>query len=917
MTSPVTGEPTNAIFAFTAMLLKLFDQCQPHYVAMPIDTAGPTFRDQVYEDYKANREQTPEQLIEQIDRVFEITRSFGVPLLGHQGAEADDVIATVTQRVLDNPTLDHVNVRIVSRDKDLEQLLGPRVTMFDVQTATTVDTAWLKANKGITPDQVIDVLALTGDKVDNVPGVEGIGPKTAAKLMQAYGSIDGILANLDQIKGKRRENLEKARDQLPLNRKLVTLKRDLDLAFDLDSARAGGIDAVRLRRLFKQLGFRRHTAELDRLIGQGDAGVQSDDMPATLFDAGAAATATDTSRLTTGQTTAADFDYQAITTPQQLADLATTLGQQQIISVDTETIGLGHRAPLCGLSFAWASGHGVYVPIRSPNPKTHLAPSTVLDTLRPILENPSVRKTGHNLKYDILVLRHAGVDMRGVVFDSLIASHLVGTSAHSLDHLALGLLSHEMTPISQLIGPRSKTTGKKNSVSQLTMDQVPLEQVTPYAAEDADMALRLYELLLPKLGEMDMSRLTHDIEIPLIAVLADMEFDGIRVDGDVLDQQKQVLAHRIVQLRQEIQTLAGRSFNVDSPKQLADTLFQQLGLPVVKKTKTGPSTDSEVLETLARLPGLVPPQSEIPQRVVEYRQLTKLVNTYLDNLGDSINSETGRVHATFIQTGAATGRLSSNHPNLQNIPIRTDTGRQIRCAFIADPGHVLISADYSQVELRVLAHLSQDPALVAAFEKNMDIHTAVAAEVFSTDPSQVTPQQRGQAKTINFGIIYGISAFGLARRVENLDLHAAKDLIANYRTRFSGIDAFLTTCIDQATQWGYVTTVLGRRRPIPQIRSANGNIRSLGERLAINTVVQGSAADLIKLAMVNLHRRIKREQLPLKLLLQIHDELVLEAPADEAVQLSKMICQEMQEAMALRVPLVVDVGIGANWLEAK
>ncbi len=928
MTSPITGEPTNAVFAFTGMLLKLFDQFRPQYVAMPIDTAGPTFRDDIYEDYKAGRDEAPDELVQQFDRVFEVTRLFGIPLLGHQGAEADDIIATLTQRLLDDPAHADVNVRIVSKDKDLEQLLGDRVTMFDIHTDTTINADSLLANKGVTPDQVVDMLALTGDKVDNVPGVDGIGPKTAAKLIQEFGSLDGILANTDKIKGKRRENIEKARAHLPLSRQLVTLKHDVDIPFTLKDAQAGAIDATALHRLFKELGFNRHRAELDRLLGEktdtspktGKKQKESD-IPATLFDAGPTATTeafkpiTPTRSTSEGYTTATDFKYEAVTTTKALKELVATLRTQKIISVDTETVGLSHRATLCGLSFAWKQGHGVYVPLLSPNPKKHLSTDDALKVLQPLLEDPAVPKTGHNLKYDLLVLRQAGIDMRGVAFDSLIASHLIGTPAHSLDNLALGMLQHEMTPISQLIGPRPRKGSK--DPPQLTMDQIPLEQITPYAAEDADIALRLYHLFSPQLTEMSLDNLAHNVEMPLVAVLADMEFQGIRIDPAILEQQKQELTKRIVELRDLIQTAAGHDFNIDSPKQLGDVLFNKLGLPVVKRTKTGPSTDVEVLETLCDHPEVPEAQAAIPKLVVEYRQLTKLVNTYLDNLRESINPDTNRVHATFLQTGAATGRLSSNNPNLQNIPIRTQTGRQIRKAFVAEKGRVLICADYSQIELRVLAHLSEDPALIDAFMQDMDIHTAVAAQVFNTPPDQVTPEQRGHAKTINFGIIYGISAFGLARRVDSLDFKGAKDLIADYRARFAGIDSFLAQCIHQAIENGYVTTMLGRRRPIPQITSKNRNTHSLGERLAINSVVQGSAADLIKLAMVNLHRRIRNENLPTDLLLQIHDELVLEAPTADAARIATVVQEEMQNAMTLKVPLKVEVGVGENWLEAK
>ncbi len=926
MVSPVTGEPTNAVFAFTGMLLKLFEQFHPHYVVMAIDSAGKTFRDELYPEYKANRDPAPDELVAQFDRIFEVTRLFGIPLLGQTGAEADDVIATVTHRVLDSASNPDVDVRIVSKDKDLEQLLGDRVTMFDIHTDATIDPASLKANKGISPQQVVDVLALMGDNVDNIPGVVGVGPKTAAKLVQEYGSIDALLVNLDKVKGKRRENLEQARDFLPLARQLVTLKSDLDIPFDLTDAAVGPVDAAKLRLLFKELGFRRHLADLDRLLAasntqkndpsRSDEDTGSPSFAASLFDNAHGGQIQDNQAqdTDTGLSCANDYRYEAITTEAQIDELVDTLRTQKMLSVDTETIGLGHRAKLCGVCMAWEAGSGVYVPVRSPDPDQHLDIQAVLEKLRPVLEDPGLPKCGHNIKYDMLVLRHAGVQLRGVAFDSIIAAFLLGLPGRSLDDLALSQLKHETIRISELIGPR------RRGLKQKTMDQVPLEQITPYAAEDADITLRLYESLAPMLKDQEMEVLAHDVEMPLIEVLVAMEFAGIRVDPAVLTQQKQALAQRITDLQNRFEDLVGQGVNIDSPKQLAEVLFKKMGLPVVKRTKTGPSTDSEVLEKLCDREDLTEEQVALPRLVIEYRQLAKLVNTYLDNLRDSIDPKTGRVHASFNQTGAATGRLSSSGPNLQNIPIRTEVGRQIRRAFVADSGpppHVLISADYSQIELRILAHLSEDPGLIEAFENDQDIHTAVAAQVFGVDPEQVTTEQRGHAKTINFGIIYGVTAYGLARRIDNLNVAGAKVLITDYRNRFPGIDAFLGRCVGQATELGYVTTMLGRRRPIRQIQSNNANTRSLGERLAINTVVQGSAADLIKLAMVQLHQRINKEQLGMKLLLQIHDELVVECPANEADQAVGIVRSEMEQAMVLKVPLKVDVGVGPDWFGAK
>ncbi|MEX2217019.1 MAG: DNA polymerase I [Phycisphaeraceae bacterium] len=949
MNSPVTGEPTHAVFGFAGMLIKLFQQFHPHYVIMAIDMPGKTFRDELYPEYKATREAAPEDLAPQIQRILEITKMFGIPIFGKVGAEADDIIATITHDIEKDPRYKDVNVRVVSKDKDLEQLLSDRVTMFDIHNDTTIDVARLKADKGLTPAQVIDALAMMGDKVDNVPGIEGIGPKTASQLLQEYGSIDGIYANIDKIKGKRRENLEKGRDKLGLSRTLVTLKDDVDIDFDLTKATVGAIDAGGLKHLFEELGFRRHSQDVERLVGRGakpqaaasveapaepakakgatskpgstateteaDSSGQLGLFPTSLFDTGSLADEGSTSEdiIPEGMTVAAAFDYSGVYTRDQLDDLVVTLKQQRIISVDTETIGLGHSAEPCGISLAWKTGHGVYIPLKSPSPGKHLDKATVLAALKPVMEDPSIPKCGHNLKYDALVLRHVGVDMQGIAFDSMIATHMIGTPAHGLDYLAENILKHKTIPISRLIGERKGRSLK----GQKTMDCVALEEIVPYAAEDADMALRLYEDLLPKLRVMGLEKLSQEVEMPLVEVLVEMEFQGIRVDADELDRQAAGMVDRIADAKDRILEAAGHDFNIDSPRQLGDVLFKEFGLPIVKRKQTGPSTDIEVLEKLAEREDLTPQQDIVLNRVIEYRQLSKLVNTYLVNLKDEIDKKSKRVHAQFHQTGTTTGRLSSSNPNLQNIPIRTEIGRQIRKAFVAEEGSLLISADYSQIELRILAHLSDDPALIDAFKKDMDIHAAVASQVFGVPPESVNIAQRTSAKTINFGIIYGVTPYGLSRRIEGLDLEGARKLIADYKKRFTGIDSFLARCVTEAVNTGFVATMLGRRRRIGQIESSRPQVRSLGERLAINTVVQGSAAELIKLAMVNLHRRIRREKLPLKMLLQIHDELVLEAPASEAKAMAKIVQQEMEHAMELKVPLKVEAGVGPNWFEAK
>ena len=908
MSSPVTGEATHAVFGFAGMLFKLLTEYEPDYVVMAIDVPGKTFRDEMYSQYKAQREPPPDDFFSQEQRIFEMTKMFGIPVVGVGGAEADDVIATLTQRVLDDEALSRTDVRIISRDKDLEQLLGPRVTMLDIHKDETLDTDRLEAEKGIRPQQVVDVLALMGDTADNIPGVDGIGPKTAAKLISEYGSIERILSNLDKIKGKRHDNIEAARDRLPLNQKLVELKRDVDIDLDLETARARQIDAPGLRQLFQTLGFRRFVRDLDQLVKTAvpvPAAAQAfaDDLFAaqetSQNDAGAEVSFASTN----------SGNYRAITTQQQLEELVAELRGQTLISVDTETTGLGRKAGLCGISLAWQADSGVYVPMVSPTPSEHLDGQTVLSLLKPLLEDPQLGKCGHNLKYDALVLRHAGIHLRGIAFDTMIASQLLGFASGSLDVVAQTMLDHAMIPISALIGPKDD--------KQATMDQIALEQITPYAAEDADVALRLYHKLQPMLLENAMEHLSA-VEMPMVEALAEMEHNGIRVNPDELLEQKQQSNERIDELRNRIFEAAGETFDLNSPKQVGEVLFNNLGLPVVKRVKTGPSTDVEVLERLSNREDLPPEKTEVPRLIVEYRQYTKLVSTYLDNLRHSIDADDGRIHASYSQLGAATGRLSSGGPNLQNIPVRTDVGRQIRKAFIAGPGHVLICADYSQIELRILAHLSEDRALIEAFENDVDIHTAVAAQVFGVELDQVTGPQRDHAKVINFGIIYGVTPYGLARRIEGLDVESAKKLIKDYRAQFPGIDKFLHQCVDHALEHGYVQTILGRRRQIPQLNSGNAQTRALGERLAINTVVQGSATgDLIKAAMVNLYRRIYDEGLAMRMLVQVHDELLIEAPADQAVAQAAIVRQVMETAMPLRVPLKVEVGIGPDWLGAK
>lgn len=916
MRSNVTGEPTHAIFGFTGMLLKMFNQFRPHYAAVAVDVSGPTFRDDMYESYKGTREATPEDLTAQIPRVKELISLFGIPIIGVPGLEADDVIATIVQRILDNPEYKDVHVRLVSKDKDLEQLLCDRVSMFDIHTDTLIDTAALYANKGIRPDQVCDYLAMIGDSVDNVPGIDGIGPKTASQLIQEFGSLDGIMANIEKIPGKKRLNIEAGLDKLPLSRALVKLKRDGHFDFDLKDAEISPIDLSGLLPFFKQLGFNKYQEEVKKMAG----GHIDDGLFAEVFEAKAEYTAAVSEPTPPVDISipaydgpvgsAADGSYTAITTKEALNELTATLKLQKIIAVDTETTGLERTSKLCGISLAWKHGHGVYVPIRSCEPHTHLDEADVLAALKPILEDDTLPKCGHNLKFDARMLKSVGIKLRGVVLDSFLASSLIepGQAAHKLDTLAEKILHYKMIPLTSLIGSGS---------NRETIEEVPLNEVTSYAAEDADIALRLAGIYQTKLREEGMDELMLRAEAPLASVLAEMEMNGILCDAEELNRQGEVLGARAAELRQEIQDVAGTAFHVDSPSQIGMILFGRLKLAPGKKTKTGYSTDITELERLVALEDPTKPETSVPRLIVEYRQLTKLIGTYLGNLQASIDPGTGRIHTTFHQIYTATGRLASQGPNLQNIPIRTENGRQIRKAFHAPKGSQLICADYSQIELRVLAHLSGDPMLLESFENNLDIHTSVASQVFGVPIDEVTREQRGQAKTINFGIIYGVTAFGLARRIGGLDVSAASALISEYKAKFPGIDRFLESCIQHATDNGYVATIMGRRRAIPEIMSSNRNQRSLGERLAINSVVQGSAADLIKLAMVNLQNRIDRENLPMRLLLQIHDELVLEAPDADSEAMAKIVTDEMSHAMDLRVPLECSAGIGYDWFSAK
>jgi DNA polymerase I len=902
-----TGEPTKATFVFTQWLLNLIETRKPHYLAMAVDTGDEfVFRKEIFPEYKAHREPPPEDFFPQEQKILQIVRDLGIPIFAKRGFEADDLIATMVHKLRDRG----FQVVIVSRDKDIRQLIDDSTRMYDVQSDSITDTQRMQSELGYLPAQAIDVQTLMGDSVDNVQGIPGVGEKTAAKLIASYGNVDGILKNVDKLTPKMKENFQKYADRLPIARQLVTLKNDVDFEFDPEKCVFTGLKVETLRPHLQSLGF---TSLLKRLspgetLPPAPAPAIKVKLPAPsagLFDS--IAESAPEHLAPPAPLTCADCDYELVQTPEQLKAFVKELKKQKRFAFDTETDALGAMASsLVGMSFSWKPRTGWYIAVCGPQGSTFLDCDATMEMLRPILESPKIKKVGHNLKYDLLVMRQAGIEVRGVELDSMIAAFVLDSSRlqYGIDRLALDYLNILKVPTSDLIGKGSK---------QISMRQVDLARIAAYAAEDADVALRLADLLEARLADHpELRKLCDEVETPLIGVLVEMEANGIAVDPSVLKEQSQVLGVRIEDLREKIFEAAGLEFNPDSPKQLQEILFNRLGLKSIKKTKTGDSTDVEVLEKLAD-------KHPVPRLILDYRSLVKLKNTYLDNLTEFVNPKTGRIHASFNQIGAGTGRLSCSDPNLQNIPIRTDEGRRIRLAFV--PGdrkkNVLLTADYSQIELRVLAHFTREPALMRAFEADEDIHRAVAAEVFGVPLDQVTRDQRAQAKIINFGIVYGVSAFGLARRIEGLTTPAAQKLIDDYNRRFPAIAQFLNQCVMEAQTHGYVKTILGRRRAVPEIRSNTLSIRNMGERIAINSVVQGSAADLIKVAMNNIHRRIKRENRPSRMLLQIHDELVFETPENVVEAEAEMIRQEMTSAIKLTAPLKVEVGWGKNWQEVK
>ncbi len=870
MTGP-GGQPTNAVFGFTRDLFTIITDKQPTHLICAMDSRGPRVRNEIFADYKANRSEMPEDLRPQIPMIVDVIKGFGVPVVEHAGWEADDVMATLTRQA----ALEGVDVRIVTSDKDARQLLGPQVEMYNVRKDVFQDEEFLMKEWGIRPDQVVDFQGLVGDASDNIPGVPLVGPKKARALLEQFGSLDEVLAHADEAPGaKLRENLKNFADQARVSRQLATLNTQLPLKIDWDAARVQSPDRERLLELFTAFGFRRFAEQM--------RDPQAAEKPAA----------------------GTERSWELVDTDAKFADFLAALRRQRKFCLDLETTSLNAvRADIVGWAFSWQAGSGYYLPVDGPPGQNTLDAESVLSTLRPLLEDPQIEISNQNIKYDMLVLRRAGVRLQGVGIDPMVGDYLLspGARSHSLDTLADRYLNHRTIPISDLIG-----SGKQ----QKKMFEVDVLKAAEYAAEDADVAWQLAEKIGAELRREGLWDLYWNLERPLIPVLVEMESAGIRVDVEELQRQSVDVGGRLEQLVGEIHDLAGREFNIDSPKQLSQILFNELKLPVLKKTKTGASTSQDVLEKLAAL-------HPLPAKMIDHRQLSKLKSTYLDALPDVVNPETGRIHASFNQVVTATGRLSSSNPNLQNIPIRTEEGRKIRKAFVpAEAGWKLVCADYSQIELRVLAHFSNDEAMRAAFLDGADIHAAVASEVFGVDAGDVDRGMRRVAKAVNFGVIYGQSPFGLSAAL-GIGQDKAAEFIDNYFTRYAGVDRFFEKLLAECVRSGYARTILGRRRPISGISNTTGRQRNLPERTAINTVIQGSAADLIKRAMINIHAELEHTASPARMLLQIHDELVFEVPAEETEALIELVRTEMTGAMPLSVPLVVDIAVGDNWLDVE
>ncbi len=877
------GENTSATFGFLNSLLKIIDQEHPEYMAIVFDTKEPTFRHNIYKEYKATREKMPDEMAAQFPRLVETLKAANFVLLEKEGYEADDIIGTLATRFAG----EGIDVYIVSGDKDMAQLVNGHVFLYNLKKQDEpeiLDRQKVVEKYGVEPEQIVDWLALMGDKSDNIPGVPKVGEKTAASLLKQFGSIENLYKNLDKItKETLRKNLEAAREQVQIARQLTTIDTNVPIDVKLEDLKFRMWDMEKVAPILQELEFR-GIANRMKALSQGQDGA-----------------------LELQKFKAENVQYQLIESEQEFQNILNQLKKQKEFVFDLETSSLDFlEAQIAGIALCWAEGKASYVAIGHES--KGLSPDHVLQQLKTIFADPQIRKIGQNIKYDAMIMEQHGIPVKNLFFDTMIASYLINpTGQHNLDYLAEHYLNYKMIPIEDLIGKKGK--------NQKKMTDLAAGFVYQYGCEDADITYRIYQILKKDLQKHGMEKLFYELEMPMVHVLMQMEMHGVKVDRELLKKLSDELGEKIKALEQKVYQMAGETFNLNSPQQMGVILFdklqihKELGMRKPSKTKTGQySTSERTLERYSAHP--------LVADIMEYRKLIKLKNTYLDALPQLINPKTGRIHTSYNQTVTATGRLSSSNPNLQNIPIRTDLGREIRRAFIPSrEDYVILSADYSQIELRIMAHLSGDERMIENFKKNLDIHAATAALIFGIPVQEVTPDHRRKAKEINFGIIYGMSEYGLANRL-NISTDEAKEFIADYFATYPKIGEFMRRMIEEARQKGYVETILGRRRYLPEIRNQNRQIREFAERTAINTPIQGSAADLIKKAMINMQTFIESSKFPAQMLLQVHDELVFEVQEKRAEEFAKQVKQIMEGAMKLRVPLVVDCGIGKNWLEA-
>ena len=896
------GLNTSAVFGFLNILFSLLEKEKPDYFAVIFDSREPTFRHKRYKEYKATREKMPDDMAESLPYIDKAVKALNIPTLVLPGFEADDIIGTLVKRA----QKEGMQSFIVSGDKDFMQLIGPDVKMYNPKRPddmVVMDEKDVLEKFGVAPDRVIDVLALMGDASDNVPGVPGVGEKTATALIQEYGSLDNLLDNADKItKPKLRESLLKNRPLAELSKELVTIHCEVPTPERPEELVCGKPDMEQLKEIFRELEFQRMIGRVEEYAAKFGDVIPSAKKKREKEKASGKKEKGEPGEETKVQVKIVSDKYRALLTEGEIEEALEKADKAGLVAVDTETTGLDPlSAEIVGVSLAWKEKEAVFIPFNQKLEKERL-----LRLLKPFLEDPKVPKGGQNSKYDWAVFKTHGIEPRGFAFDTMVESYLLDSSSrqHNLDAIALKHFNYVKIPTEALIG-----SGKK----QTTMDQAPLEAITQYACEDADFTFRSHQFFAPLLKKEGLEKLYREVELPLVLVLEDMERKGICVDEKLLGKLSGEAGAELEKLTAKIFKEAGGEFNIGSPQQLGRILFEKMQVQKisgtrVKKTKTGYATDVDVLESLKGIP--------VADLILEYRQISKLKNTYLDVLPTLIHPKDGRIHTSYNQTVAATGRLSSTDPNLQNIPIRSEFGRKIRAAFVPpDSRHVLISADYSQVELRVLAHITEDPNLIKTFEREEDVHTRTASLVFNVPMEKVTPAQRGQAKTINFGVIYGMGPQRLARE-NGVSMAEAKKFIEDYFAKYPGIKKFTTGQVEIAKKQNFVSTLLGRKRLLPEIHSANIGLRINAEHMAVNTPIQGSAADLIKVAMVRLHEKLKQKKMETTMLLQVHDELVFEAPKEEVEEAKKIIAHEMENAMELKVPLKVDVGVGKNWLEA-